>query len=137
MKYLAAAALLAFTPAMLPALTSAANAVEMPKELRGIWCSKEYMAQKTIYRRCRVANGEDVVAVGAYKFSMAEATFCTPPLAITSYSGGYFVRARCYNTDASAFISKDTPSSVVLQQWRLFKNGRRLEIRVLEETNGK
>jgi hypothetical protein len=125
-KHLAVlAALLAITSAA----AEPANAVEMPKALRGVWCWKKETALKATYVRCRKADGEDNVGVWARKFSMGESTFCTPPLAITSYGGGYLVRARCYETDASAFIDKDTPSRVVLQQWRLFKHGRRLEIR--------
>jgi hypothetical protein len=133
MKYLAAAvALLAFTPAMLPPLTSAANAVEMPKELRGIWCWKEDTAQTTIYRRCREIDGSRAVGVSPDKFAMGDHGVLCTPLAITLYNGSYFVRVRCYDT------KQDTPLGVGLQQWRLFKYGLRLEIRTpVEETNGK
>jgi hypothetical protein len=94
----------------------------MPKELRGIWCSKEYTAQKSIYRRCRVADGEDAVAVDARKFWVAEETVCTP-LAITSDGGSHFV------VEADCRGQYDDWNGRVLKRWRLFNSGRRLEIR--------
>src|SRR5262245_35902146 len=69
-----------------------ASAAEMPKELRGIWCAKEYTAQKEIYARCREADSEDSLGVDAHKFFPTEETVCTP-LATTWNNGGYFVHA--------------------------------------------
>lgn len=125
-SFVLSVAILAAAPAI-----GSASAAEMPKELRGTWCYRDGTAQEDIYRRCRVADSEAAMSVSARKFFVGEGMLCTPPLAITSYSGGYFVRARCYDTDTGfiEFISKDTPSRVVLQRWRLFNNGRRLEIR--------
>jgi hypothetical protein len=106
--------------ATLLALTAvAASAAEMPKELRGVWCAT---AQENIYRSCREADSEDNLDVSASKFYVAEGTECVP-LSITRNTSGHFVvRASCTFNDGAR-------SGRVLQRWRLFNSGRRLEIR--------
>jgi hypothetical protein len=111
-------AILAVLLACAPAI---GGAVEMPKVLRGVWCSANAMTKKQIYIRCREADGEDFLGVDARKFFPREETVCTP-LAVTSYSGGFLVRAHCDGQPDGVWNGR------ILSQWRLFKGGRRLEI---------
>jgi hypothetical protein len=102
-----------------PAIRNA-SAAEMPKELRGTWCYRDGTAQGDIYRRCRVADSEAVLSVSARKFFVAEGTVCTP-LAITLDSSGHFV------VPASCTYDEGVRSGRVLQRWRLFDSGCRLD----------
>jgi tetratricopeptide (TPR) repeat protein len=102
--------------ALLVTLASTAHAVEMPKELRGIWCGR---AQG--YVRCRKADSEDNLYIRARRFWAGEGTACTL-LAITLESSGHFlVRAHCT-------YGEGTSSGPALERWRLFNGGRQLEI---------
>jgi hypothetical protein len=112
--------------ALLFTLASTAHAVEMPKELRGIWCAKELTAQKEIYARCHKADGEDTLGVDARKFFPAEETVCAP-LAIMSNNGGYFVQAHCRGQHESDWNGRAP------KRWRLFNGGRQLEITAVNE----
>jgi hypothetical protein len=106
-------------------IVNAANTVKMPKELRGVWCAKNAMTKKQIFIRCREADGEDHVAVNAHEFFPREETVCTP-LAITPNNSGFLVQAHCDGQGDGPWNGR------VLNQWRLFKYGRRLETRMIK-----
>ena len=101
--------------AMLACWSGGAFGAEMPKELRGAWCGT---AQEKIYRRCRKADSEDNLDITARKFYVAEGTQCVP----LANSGHFVVRASCT-------FDEGVRSGRVLERWRLFNSGRRLEIR--------
>jgi hypothetical protein len=106
--------------AALLALTSAANSVEMPKELRGAWCQR-HPVEGLIYTRCPADAGErNVMSVQAHKFSVGLGVACRP-LAVSTNSEGFLMEVYC--KWPRSFLDGRS-----LLQWHLSKDRRQLEI---------
>lgn len=112
-------AVLAFW-APVAAYAEPASAAEMPKELRGTWCAKEPPNQT--YARCRQYGGEQDLMVDARGMSNGEVG--CKPRSIVLDGNGYRIIMRCVR-----FVASSGDEWSTSERWRLFNNGRRLEIR--------
>ena len=107
---------------------------EMPKKLRGLWCQDKArqlsaLVSTGIYVRCRTASDMqakiDVVDDGFHDGGTIDCDL----IAITSNGNRFIVRANCSNNDTVS-----SPKEILLQRWRLFNNGRQLEVSNLKQT---
>jgi len=98
----------------------------MPKELRGTWCAVgDTGSSPSFYRRCRQDGGEQDWIVDARGMSNGEVG-CKPTRPIMLEGNGYRINMRCVFYAGGS----DTPEEWRTSgRWRLFNNGRRLEMR--------
>jgi hypothetical protein len=96
---------------------------KMPKDLRGTWCAVGDTGRSpSIYRRCRQYGGEQDWIVDARGMSNGEVG--CKPRSIVLDGNGYRINMRCVN-----YVGSSRDESRTSERWRLFNNGRRLEMR--------
>ena len=127
--FVAFLAMLATALSLIILAAAPAIGAEMPKKLRGTWCDVPTKDNKAIHRRCRQVEGEAGFIIHARRISTPESECAVHSVVLDGKT--YRVNGHCCYRGTSDKCHDDNDTWPLSERYRLFNNGRRLE--VLEE----